>query len=94
MDHGIPNERFEESIHKWSLTFRNAAEEQLYQQEMLTNSPTPYMMKVVAAMVIVMSIVFRLYAVFTAAMGLSTKTAGFGLELAFALIVVGVALVE
>jgi hypothetical protein len=94
MDQSNGSERFEASIYKWSLRFRNPDEERLYQQELQLNPPSPYMMKVVALIVIATSILYRMYALIAASMQLSTKTAGLRLELVFAVIVVGAALLE
>jgi hypothetical protein len=94
MDQGVRNERFDESIYYWSLAFINPHEEQLYQQEMTTNPPTPYMMKVVAVLVVAISIFYRLLTLSSALLGLSAKTAGLTIELIFCGVVVGAALAE
>ncbi len=94
MDQGTENESFDQSVNKWSLRFHNAVEEQLYQQDIIVHPPNPYMMKVVAFIVINLTILYRFYMLSAAALGLPTKTAGFTFELIFALAVVAATLIE
>ena len=94
MAQGTLNDSFDETIYWWSLEFRNPEDERMYTQEMLANPPTPYMMKVVAVIVIVISVLYRFVALCATTLSLGLKTAGLQLELIFCMVVVVAALLE